>query len=136
MPACHQSKPVTSDNPVTAETAVFQALSPLSPVSPVEEKIQYTRDRGLDLPSVTGCSGDAVSERAPKRTSTARVRKHRALKAALRADQEAEMTIRGNPGLISEWLIEQGELDPMQAESPQAINDALSEIIRKMHSVS
>ncbi|MGX1322672.1 hypothetical protein AB7M17_006125 [Bradyrhizobium sp. USDA 377] len=118
----------------TENAGTARAATTVPTVTSKKAKDLYTRDRGLDLPTVTGCSGDAPH--GPKKTSTARVRKHRALKAALRADQESDMTIRGNPGLISEWLIELGDLDPMEAESPQAISDALSERVRKLRSVS
>ena len=71
---------------------------------------------------------------APKRTSTERVRKHRALKDALKDEtREAELRIPcTNLASVSEWLIECGELSPSDAEQPGAITKALAEKIRKL----
>src|SRR5947207_14663135 len=72
---------------------------------------------------------------APKpRTSTERVRRHRALKAALRDEtQQTELRIPCTDlGGISEWLVSCGELSASAAEQPSAISKALATKIAKL----
>jgi hypothetical protein len=80
------------------------------------------------------CFGDRADPGRPKRTSTPRVRKHRALKDALRDEtREAELRIVCKDlGSISEWLIQTGELSAADAEKPGEISKALAAKIRKL----
>ncbi|MGY4170965.1 hypothetical protein [Bradyrhizobium sp. USDA 4529] len=56
----------------TENAAAARAATTVTTVTSIKAEDLYTRDRGLDLPTVTGCSGDVVTEHVPKASEAAR----------------------------------------------------------------
>ncbi|WP_377830063.1 hypothetical protein ACFKHW_12935 [Bradyrhizobium lupini] len=127
----------------TENAATAGVATTVTTVTSKRAKDLYTRDKGLDLPTVTGCSGDVVTG-SEKICVTPRISVEQAVtKKRRHARHSQESRLRKKMGLIKIWvtvprtapdvLQDRGYLGEWDTEDREAVSAAASKFILASH---